>query len=373
LRILSALLGTLAIPALFAFARQVAGRRVALSAALLLATFPMHLHYSRIAVFNVWDTFTYPATLAALWWGMRHDEQGSWPFVLAALVAGFGQYPYTGSRLLPLLVGLFLVALSLFEPDRLRGKVHGIFVMILLFAVIAAPHYLYGFRHPDEFNARINQVGILQSGWLAQEAAARGEGTLPVLWDQFRRALFGFGFFHDRSASWGAGAPLTLPLLSIGLFFGLVVTLRRLSEPAVWLIHGWFWAVILAGGMLTLSPPTSNRLVAATPVVCLLAAIGWNAAAVSLARARPRPEQRMTAPLLLALFAGVIAFTGIRAHQRYLASNRYGGTEALIATLAAQELLTRPSDTTLVMVGAPRLYSDISPLAFLTTGRGRTD
>ncbi len=371
LRVMSALVGTAAIPALFVLAWHISGRRVALIAALLLATFPYHLHYSRVALPIAWDTFTYPAALGAFWWGMRRDSQSLYPFALAGLIGGFGQYPYTGSRLLPILIGIFLLTLALFEREWLRRKGSGLIVMALVFLVVASPHYLTGLRDPDAFNARLNQVGILQNGWLEAESAIRGEGELLILWDQFRRALFGFAFFDDRTSTWGPGTPLAPPLLSLGLFFGLAVSLRRWREPGIWLLHGWFWAVILTGGVLTLDPPSSNRLVAITPVVSLFAAAGWNAVATALASALPSDKRSVIGALVAGLLVGATALAGVYAHQRYLDSNRFGGNEALIATMVGRDLAQRPQNTTLIMLTPPRLYADISPLALLTPGYHR--
>lgn len=373
LRLMGALMGILAVPALAALAWQAGGRRVALAAALLLATFPMHLHYSRVAVIVVWDTFSYPATLAALLYGLQRRDQALWSFLLAGLLAGIGQYPYTGSRLLPLVVFAFLWALALLRPAWLREKGKGLLLMALLFAIVAAPHYLFGLQHPALFNGRLNEVGIVQTGWLEAETVIRGEGTLPILFDQLRRVLFGFGFFRDRTTTWGPNSSLALPLLSAGLFFGLVSSLRRWRDPAIWLLHGWFWSVILTAGVLTVNPPTSNRLISLTPIVCLFAALGWEAVAVGLARSRPPRQQVAAASVALALFVAATALTGVRAHSRYLSSNRFGGTEALIGTLVGRDLAAQPPDSVLVMLTPPRLYADISNLAFLTPERQRVE
>ncbi|HEX8683271.1 MAG TPA: glycosyltransferase family 39 protein [Ardenticatenaceae bacterium] len=373
LRLLGATLGTLAIPATYLLARLLTGRRLAVVAALFLAAAPLHLHYSRLALVNAWDSFTFPTVLAALWWGMRRDQRETWPFALAGLVAGLGQYPYVGSRLIVIIVVLWLVYLVLFDSEPLRGKGLHLLVMALVFAVVVSPHYLNAVQEPDLFNSRINQEGILQNGWLRNEAQARAESPLYVLWDQFRRALFGFAFFPDRSGAWNSGTPLAPPLLGLGLFLGLIASLRRWRDPAVLLLHGWFWAVILTAGMLTLNPPTSNRLISAIPAVCIFAALGWEGMARALARAWRGERQRRVAVVLLALFAGVTLFTGVHAHQRYLANNRFGGTEALIATRVGYTLAEMPQETTLVLMGAPLVYSDISPLVFLTPGYTRRD
>ncbi len=372
LRAVGALFGTLALPALFCFARPLVGRRVALGALLLLATFPMHLHFSRLALPQVWDTFFFSAALAALGRGLFGERAARAPWVLAGLLAGLGQYVYTGSLLLPLLLALGIVLVLLYEPERLDGRWPGVLLMALLFALVAGPLLLYGLRHPAEWLARANQVGIFQSGWLAAESALRGQSQPAILWDQLRRALFGFAFFVEKSEVWGPGTPLAPPLLSAGLFLGLIVSLRRWRSPEVPLLHGWFWGVVVFAGALTLNPPTSNRLVAITPVVCLLAALGWAGVASGLSRLWKPEAQERAATLLFALFVGVTALLGVRAHEQYLAHNRYGGGNALIATLVGRELQARPG-MTLVMVGAPRLYGNISPLAFLTPQHQRLD
>ncbi|MBA3533139.1 MAG: glycosyltransferase family 39 protein [Ardenticatenales bacterium] len=373
LRLPGALFGTLAIPALWALARPIVGRRAALVAVLFLATLPMHLHYSRVAINVIWDTFFFTGALALFWRGMQRHVQAMWTFALAGLVGGFGQYSYTGSRLLPLLLFSFLLYLAVFDLEWLKSKARGILLMALVFAVDAGPLYLYAAQHPDDFNARINAVGVFQSGWLENETAIRGEDKFPILWDQFRRALFGFAFFPDRTSSWGADTPLAPTLLSLGLFLGLIISLRHWRDPAMVLLHGWFWSIILSAGTLTVNPPTSNRLVGLTPVLCLFAALGWQGMAKALAQACPPPRQRMAQTVVLALFAGLASLEGVRAHERHLENNLFGGPEVLEATMIGHRLAELPPDSTLVMLMAPRLYSDISPLKFLTPKYTRVD
>jgi hypothetical protein len=153
MRLLSAVLGTLAVPALYALARILMGRRVAIVAALFLVALPMHLHYSRTAFVLVWDSLTAPAVLAAFWWGMRREQNETWPFALAGLLAAVGQYAYTGSRLVVILIMLWLVYLVVFDSEPLRGKGLHLLVMALVFAVVVSPHYLNAVQEPDLFNS----------------------------------------------------------------------------------------------------------------------------------------------------------------------------------------------------------------------------
>ncbi len=55
LRAFSAILGALTIPATYGLARELFDRRTAILAALVLLTFPPHVHYSRLALNNIAD------------------------------------------------------------------------------------------------------------------------------------------------------------------------------------------------------------------------------------------------------------------------------------------------------------------------------
>jgi len=45
-------------------------------------------------------------------------------------------------------------------------------------------------------------------------------------------------------------------------------------QPRHFLLLLWFWSVVVTGGMLTESPPSSQRLVIAIPAVALIVAFG---------------------------------------------------------------------------------------------------
>jgi hypothetical protein len=82
------------------------------------------------------------------------------------------------------------------------------------FLVVAAPMIQVAIRTPDNFNARLNQVGIIQSGWIARAMEARGDSMAAVLFDQFRRAALAFNYYPDRTVWYGLPEPLLSP------FFG---------------------------------------------------------------------------------------------------------------------------------------------------------
>lgn len=373
LRLPNALLSALAVPALYVLARQFFDRRVAVAAALLLAGYQVHLHYSRVAIHVAVDTFFFTATLALLVYGLRR-RSGPFPFMLAGLLAGADQYVYTGSRLLPLLIVAFLAYLVVVAPRWLDGQQTNLLVLALTFLVVAGPILLVALQHPDEYNARINQVGIVQSGWLAQEREIRHQGTLPILWDQFRRALFGFSFYQDQTVSYGPGGPLANAPMAILLYLGLGVSLLRWRQPGYALLSLWFWAALIGGGVLTVSPPTSNRLVALTPAVALLVAVALSESARLLAVALDVQRPRRWALAATVVVAVALALLDARFYfQKYLPSNRFGGGQALIATQLGSELASWSPAPHLYFFGPPRMWSGFSTLVFLAPEVPRDD
>lgn len=365
LRLPGALAGTFAVGAVYVLARGFVRREAALGAALLLATLPIHIHYSRIAVNTAWDTFFYTAALAALYWAIQRNGANILLFLLAGFCIGFSQYAYSGSRLLPAIIVGVVGIYAFFYSQRLRGKWMGLIGMTALFLVIASPLYLHAWRYPDDFNARFNQTGIFQTGFVEQEKAARNTDTLGVLTEQLRRTLFGFAFINDTSETWGAATPLVPTLFSLALFLGLLLSLRRWREPSTIMLHGWFWSVIILGGALTTNPPTSNRLVSAMPVIAIFAAMGWDSVARAFTPDTPDESLRVRAQrVILVLFLIGTAFVGVRAYQTYLATNDYGGVNAKVATFIGRDLSQRPAGTTYIALTAPRIYAAMSPILF---------
>ena len=106
-RLASAVLGTLTVPAVYLLGKHLFDKRVGLLAALLLATFPPHIHFSRLGLNNVADPLFGTLALAFLARGLREGKQGD--FALAGVMLGMTQYFYEGGRLLyPIVVGLWL-------------------------------------------------------------------------------------------------------------------------------------------------------------------------------------------------------------------------------------------------------------------------
>ncbi|MFC2037933.1 ArnT family glycosyltransferase, partial [Chloroflexota bacterium] len=282
LRMQAAVAGTATVLVLYFFVRHLWGRRMAVLGAIFLATYDYHLHYSRLGANNIWDPLFLLLTLWLLDLGLtRPDEAGRTRYLtLTGLVMGLSTYFYTGARLLPVLIAAYVafVWIKRRQPGSRKlpagGLVWPLLMFVLAFLVVAGPMLSYALSHPDEWNARVNQVGIIQSGWLAREPGLTGKGTGQILAEQFLRAAGAFHVFPDRTAWYGADRPLLGFLPGVFAILGMAWALIHWQERRCFLVLIWFWAVVITGGMLTESPPSSQRLVMAAPAVALLVAIG---------------------------------------------------------------------------------------------------
>jgi hypothetical protein len=98
LRALSAVLGTLTVPALYLLAKALFDRKTALIAALILATFPPHVNFSRIGINNIADPLFGTLALAFLARGLKFNRRMD--FAIGGASLGLSQYFYEGGRFL---------------------------------------------------------------------------------------------------------------------------------------------------------------------------------------------------------------------------------------------------------------------------------
>ncbi len=380
LRLPAALVGTATVPLLYLFARDLWGRRVALLAALFLATYDYHIHYSRLGANNVWDPLFVLLALWALDRGLvavrggadAGDAQSAaagrdpaGPFMLAGLVMGLSFYFYTGARLLPLLVAAYVGFAWLKRRKEMKGLAGRLILLLLVFLVAAGPMLSYALTHSDEWNARVNQVGILQSGWLAREPGLTGKSTAHILAEQFLRAAGAFHAFADRTVWYGADRPLLGFVAGAFAILGMAWAVARWRERRHFLVLIWFWSVIVAGGMLTESPPSSQRLVIAIPAVALLVAIGLEQTA-RLARRLLEPRGAMWETVALGLLVTVVAVGSVRFYfVQFTPSGRYGSRNGETATMIGHYLHDLGGSPQVYFFGAPRIYWSFGTMSFL--------
>ncbi len=365
LRLPWALIGTATVVAAFFLVQQLHGTKLALVTAVLLATYHYHIHYSRLGSNQVADPFFLTCALVCMVYGLQKQSRLGW--LLAGAIAGLAFYFYAGARLTPIVMTAVLGYLFILSPRDFWQKHRvGIFIMVGIFLIVAAPMMQYALHFPGEFNARLNQVGIIQSGWLVNEVDARGTSMLSILWDQFQRAALAFNYYPDRTVWYGLPEPLLDPIFGsfflLGLLYGTIQLFDRQAGPRVAPFVAWWWGGMLLGGMMTESPPSSQRLITlAVPVCFFIAYAIWEI--LLLAR---QTFRRLPVTVLLAVFLFMFAFTSLTTYfVEFTPQRRYGGQNAEMATQIAPILNAQKADRRFYFVGAPWMYWGFATLPYL--------
>jgi 4-amino-4-deoxy-L-arabinose transferase-like glycosyltransferase len=366
LRLPWALLGTATIPVAYFLAARLQGQIVGLATAALLAAYDYHIHFSRLGSNQIADGFFVALALLLLYRG--YDRRSPLDWALCGAVVGVAQFFYAGARFTVLIAGAATLVLALRDGRRFwREQRWGPPALCGAALIAAAPMIQYALRFPDDYNARLNVVGILQSGWLQRAEADRQQGPLPVLWDQFQRAALAFNFYHDRTVWYGAPKPLFgLPaaaLFVLGLGYATVQPLERRLAPMV----AWWWGATILGGMLTVDPPSSQRLITLAVPAVFFVALALDRVGRLLLNAR---ANRPSTPPLAGFLAVIVVAIGASSIWWYFVKftplRIYGSTNAMVATeLGKYAHTTLGPHTRIYFFGAPRMVASFGSMLYL--------
>jgi len=318
-RLPSALVGTLTIPATYWMARELWGRRVGLITATLMAVTLWPVHLSRIGFRAV----TLPL-VAALGIGLtvrawRSDRRRDWLF--AGAMWGLAFYTYLAARFVPLLFILFAGFLLLFRrieagpflPQRL--SIGAVWATVGL-GLVAAPLAIYTLGNWDVVMGRPGGVSILEPGI--------NQGDFPgTLIGNTLKALGMFVWQGDRiprhNAPW---RPVFDPLLALSFLVGLVVLVRQARQriSAVFVLT-WI-GVMLLPTILSEDTPHFLRAVGVLPVAMIVPALGLDWLAEKIRNHRgteTRREQNNKLRVLVSwwLIIGVIAISAVWTMRDY--------------------------------------------------------
>ena len=363
-----ALLGAATVVPAYLLAAVLRGRLTGLLTALLVATWGFHIHFSRIGLPNVADGLFAAGALLCLQRALATSSPRAWAG--AGLITGLSLYSYPGARVTVLVVALVLsVRLLRMEPLARRVRRSGVLSLLGVAAVVAAPILQRAALHSDDFNARLNEVGIFQSGWLEREAEQLGVSQARLLGEQLMRGVLGFNHFPDRTSHYGSPEPL-LGFVAGGLFLlGLGYATLRARHHRFLPMVAWWWLGIL-GTVLTVGAPSAARMTGlAVPTAFF--------AAVLLARLAELPRRRTarrraTGAVLAACIA--LGFVSVLHYFRdYTPTLVYGNPHAVLATALGKEAQRWRPGTRLLFFGAPAMYSGFPTVPRLAPHLERVD
>ncbi len=369
-RFVSAITGTLTVFAVYGLAQALFDRKTALLAALIMATFPPHIHFSRVAMNLIADPLFGTMALMFVARALKNNNRIEWAF--AGVSLGLTQYFYEGGRLLfpPLVIG-FVVLLGL--RGQMRGKWRGFFTLLVCAFLIGAPIYYTLIGDGQPLFGRFNDSGLGSSYW--SQLSADGISVQDVL-DQVQHTLTAFMMFGahwDLSVYYGGQQALVNDALLPFFFFGCFYLTWRFPSPA-FLIPLWIVATGLGNGLLR-DTLVSARYYVVLPALALALTAGiryllpfwWLPSSTSLlpdglsdgqpdaeAVKRREPRLRWAIPVLIAvIIAGYQVWYYYGPHLDFFnvqVRNSKGYRDGIDVT---QRALALPGNTQIYIVGTP--------------------
>jgi 4-amino-4-deoxy-L-arabinose transferase-like glycosyltransferase len=272
IRLMTAIYGVISLFMIYLLAEKMFDRRVALVSTALLAVSHLHIQFSRVSP-SASSLDPMLTTLALLLIFKGFQTRRSFDWACSGLVIGLGLYFYVGARVMFFIVAGFLILSVVFQRKSLWDNRKNIGVLVLVLLITAAPMILWAINHPDVFNARVNQVGIFQNGWVEANIAKTGDSIPKILLLQLRDSFLMFFYSHPEWF-YQALVPALGPITAIAFAFGLLVCMTKVRESRYSLIFSWFWVTLITGQVLQVDPqPAAYRTLGIMPAVCMIAAI----------------------------------------------------------------------------------------------------
>ncbi len=266
-KISSILVGTLSIAGAFLMMKELtANRRLAWLTAILMAVYHYHVHWSRLALSNIWTTFFLCFTIGLFLLGWRKRHSGG--AVLAGVCLGLAAYVYSGGYFVAILLILLFLQQWQKTTERLQLTIYSA-KMIATAAVIAAPLVVFAFRVPDFFFDRANLI----RGWTPQAIMAYSEGAemsyLDYAIHQFQYSFGAYNFFPEITGFYLPEIPFLIGFASILFMIGISLAFNKTHFLAL----VWILIVTTLGGILIDGTPGSTHFIGAIPAICWLVAL----------------------------------------------------------------------------------------------------
>lgn len=362
LRLPWALVGTATVWMVYLLIRRLFQPGWAIATGVLLTGFDYHIHYSRLGSNQIAD----PLFTATVYYFLLRavEERRRLDWALAGIVLGLSWYFYAGARLTTVLMVIVVGYLALRQRDFLSQHRDGLLILVVGMLIVGAPLFAWYSKHPDEFNGRLNSVGIFQSGWLDREVQITGKSKAYLLFDQFRRAFLFTNYYPDRVVWYNSPRPL-LPLVPAAFFLlGFAYAAAHGLELPYFLILTWYIGTVIFGGALTDSPPSSQRLTGLAPGICLFQVVG-------LSKVLEYAQKVWGLRLWVRQLAMVVLIAAIAlasAHYYFFTFTPlrvYGSPQAEIATEVGRYLRDLNRNHYVYFFGLPRMFLGFATLPYL--------
>ena len=373
LRLLPALAGTAAIPAVYLLGRRMLGAGTGLVAAVLLAIGHAAIHFSRIvSVAYIPETALIPLELYFLLSGLQ--DRRPWRLAVGGLILGVHFGVYVSAQVIVAMLVVYLIAAVVLAKPLLQRAGRTIWAFWLGVFITGLPEAVYAWRHPNEFLSRLNTDGTFQSGWLTAEMARTGQSAPEILLGRVAHALLSLNHLPAIDF-YGARIPLLDIVTSTLFVVGLMYALWRTRDAGYLLLNGYFWSLTLGIAIFSVPPSAdSYRMLVVLPAAALLAAAGLKQGLVTLSLAGPDRRWARLA-VTSSLLAAVLALNFRAYFVDFAGKCQYGGDRATrFASYMGNYLSTVDPEATVYLLSDNELrYGTHASVDFLSGNRPVTN
>ena len=302
LRIVSALIGIMTVPAAYILFRNMFNVRVALLTCGWLTFSLWHVIFSRVGL----RAISLPLVLAlgfyCFWRGLEsaNAEEGAkrawvplsatpaaW-FALGGTIVGLSLYTYSTARFAPLVILALMFYVGLLHRGLFRRAIPGLILALALSATVFLPQGLFALRHPESFMERAQEVTIANP-------TLNGDNLGQALLDSTLSSLGMFAIQGHRAADLNIpGRPFFDPVSALLMLLGLALVARRFRQPAYGLLIIWIVIMFVPVVLAVKGSPNFVRVSGVAPALFVLPALGavriwevWEARMPVVIRALP--------------------------------------------------------------------------------------
>lgn len=274
-RVVSAALGILTVPAFYFLLRHLFGVRPALLGAFFLAVLRWHVNFSRIGFHAAFALFVF---VLVLYFVCRAYKSRKWiDFIALGISLGISQNTYQAARLIP--VWLFLAVVYLFIKDRgfFTGNYKKIIAAAAIAVTLSLPIINYAVNNPKVFFRRQGEVNIFTKGAVDNSYRYSGKYTpVSLFFQNMKDTVLMFNYKGDTNARHNIpGKPVLDFTMGVFMLLGFGYMLFKIADPA----HLFFisiFAVFVVAGFMTIEAPQSLRVIFTIPAIVAFAAVSFD-------------------------------------------------------------------------------------------------
>jgi Dolichyl-phosphate-mannose-protein mannosyltransferase len=352
LRILSGLIGSVSVGAVYLLGRALFDHKIGLYAAICMIGFHYQIHFSRIALNNICDGLSFCLVVATFWLSWKRKNR--FFFTISGLLAGFSVYFYETSKILILLIFLWMFFLAASDWQRFKSCVPNFIIFAFSFFIVAFPLIRFYLGHYNEFVAHMHRL-IFADNKLQGMMAASGISTL---WLLIKQTAIGFGgfiwvplkFFYEP------GTALLTPLEAVVFCLGVFFSILFIKDPRAKLCLIW---IILFGLLISFTDyaPAAQRYIGVAPLCMVVVGLGLRSLEVWLTRKRIFKRKKSKSVILFFAISlcwiDIIFYFGV-----YYFTSNYGTDYAIIDTTLAENLNKIKGEKNVYYYGTPKLDDD---------------